>query len=216
MTTKHILYNDISIRRYLKSKMSLFRFYQNKLLEDYGKELNLNIIELGGEKQYNHQRFFPNALSYKCSNINRDHDYFLDITQMHFEDNSQDAYVSISVLEHVFEINKAFSEIERTLKPGGKLLLSIPFAYPYHDEVDYWRLSADSYTEFLKNYEIKAFVHFGGLFSTISDNLNRPRNKWNKRYFFYKLLGMCVLLMGKIFERKDGLPLGYGIYAVKK
>jgi ubiquinone/menaquinone biosynthesis C-methylase UbiE len=47
-----------------------------------------------------------------------------------------DAIICISVLEHVFEYDKAINEIERVLKPGGKLLLTVPFGFPHHDKVD--------------------------------------------------------------------------------
>jgi SAM-dependent methyltransferase len=213
---KHILISELNTKVYFSKSISLFRHYQNLFLEKFSAQLTGNIVELGGEIQYDHKRFFRHAQSFTCSNIGRDHEYYLDMTNMKLENNSQDSYICISVLEHVFEIRNAFAEIERTLKPGGKLLITIPFAYPYHDEVDYWRLSTDSYYELLKNFEIVSFVHLGGLFSSIADNLKRPKEKWNIRYTVYKIIGFLVLLVGRRLERKDGFPLGYGIYCIKK
>jgi len=44
---------------YQRDPTSLFRKYQDIFLERYGKELRGNVIELGGEKKYNHaQRSF--------------------------------------------------------------------------------------------------------------------------------------------------------------
>lgn len=212
----HLLLHDLSIKNFF-AKRSLFRHYQNLFLAKYGNLLTGSIVEIGGEKSYEYHRFFPNASTYVCSNVGRDYDHYLDVTNMSYEDESQDNYICISVLEHVFDIRKAFTEIERTLKKGGGLLITIPFAYPYHDEVDYWRLSIDAYNKCLENFEIKAFIHLGGLFSTVVDNLRSPAKKWKtKRYMAHKTLAFMMFLAGKLLERKDGFPLGYGIYAIKK
>ena len=212
----HILICDLSVKVFFSKSISLFRYYQNIFLKKYGGELTGTVVELGGEKEYNYQQFVPNASRYRCTNVARNFDEYLDITAMDLKNESQDSFLCISVLEHVFEIKKAFSEITRTLKPGGKLLLTVPFAYPYHDTYDCWRLSKDSYYEFLKGYEIRAFVHLGGKFSSIADNLKRPKEKYNPKYLIYKFIGFIVLLAGKKFEQLDGFPLGYGIYAIKK
>ena len=134
---------------------------------------------------------------------------------MELASSSVDAFVCISVLEHVFDITTAVREIARTLKPGGKLLLVVPFGFPHHDEVDYWRLSADAYPRLLADFTIDSFVHLGGLFSTIADNLKRPKDKLSKRYVFHKLLGLGTLMFRRL-ERIDGFPLGYGIVATRR
>lgn len=212
----HKLIFDLSAKVYFSKQLSLFRHYQNIFLEKYGNELDGNVIELGGEMGYSHKKYFSHAKSFTCSNISREYELYLDITNMGIESCSQDSFICISVLEHVFEIKKAIMEIERTLKPGGKVLITIPFAYPDHDEVDYWRLSIDSFKELFAGFEIRELVHLGGLFSSLADNLKRPKEKWTLRYTVYKLTGFVLLLLGKRFERMDGFPLGYGIYAVKK
>lgn len=209
------LITDIKLRDYLFGENSLFRHYQNLFLQQYGKELTGRVVELGCEKKYRHSRYFPNASEVICTNIDREYDEYLDITDMPFEDGSQDAYVCISVLEHVPEVGKALSEIDRTLKVGGKLLMTVPFAYPRHDVKDYWRLSESAYEDFLHDYEVKAFVHLGGRISTIVDVFQRPKQKVNKRYAVYKIFGLLVVLALKHFDTLDDFPLGYGVYAVK-
>ncbi len=216
LTRKALLITDLSIKGYVSGSVSLFRRYQNRFLEMYGKELTGNVIELGGEKKYEHQKFFPNAASYLCTNVNRDFDEYLDITDMRFEDNSQDAYVCVSVVEHVYQIEKALHEVDRTLKVGGKVLLVVPFAYPIHDEKDYWRVSESFLEEFFKGYEILALAHLGGLVSTLVSALQRPRGILSGRFFFYKLLGMSIALAFRSFDRLDGFPMGYGMLAIKR
>lgn len=202
--------------KYFKTKTSLFRHYQYVLLKQFGINFKGTVIEIGGEKHYEHNKFFPNATKYICSNIGRDYDTFLDITNTGFKDKSQDAYICISVLEHVPDVQKAIQEINRTLKPGGKLLLIVPFAHPFHDDVDFWRLSETSYTQFFSDYDIESFIHLGGIFSTCANAFQRPKGKISLRYFVYKIIGIIILLVGRAIETIDNVPIGYGIYAIKR
>jgi SAM-dependent methyltransferase len=71
-------------------------------------------------------------------------DYNYDITDMAFADNTFDFACAISILEHLPTPWAAIKELHRVLKPGGKIWLSIPMTYPYHeDPKDYWRASPD-------------------------------------------------------------------------
>ena len=59
---------------YQRAPTSLFRKYQDIFLAQYGRELRGNVVELGGEKKYNHARFVTNAVSYVCTNVARDYE----------------------------------------------------------------------------------------------------------------------------------------------
>ncbi|MEC4815283.1 MAG: methyltransferase domain-containing protein [Scytonema sp. PMC 1069.18] len=50
----------------------------------------------------------------------------VDITNMHFTDNSFDVILCNHVLEHVSDDSKALKELYRVLKPGGWALLQVP------------------------------------------------------------------------------------------
>lgn len=213
--TQAVLLEDLGVRVYLDWRKSILRHYQDAFLQRYGTSLTGEVIEIGGERSYKHDRFFPNASAYRCTNVARDHDEYLDVTNMNLPDASVDAFVCVSVLEHVFDIHSAIGEITRTLKPGGRLLLVVPFAFPHHDEVDFWRLGADAYPRLLEGFRIDAFVHLGGLFSTIADGLKRPKDRINKRYLFHKLLGLGIVVLFQHFETIDGFPLGFGIQATR-
>lgn len=57
-----------------------------------------------------------------------------------FADNSFDTIVCTSVLEHVPNAESAAAEMARTLRPGGRLLITVPFLYPTHESpYDFWR-----------------------------------------------------------------------------
>lgn len=204
------------LTKYFTTPKSLFRIYQDQFVSKIGKDLTDSVIEVGGETKYNHSSLFPNAKSFKVTNVNRDYEDFLDITKITLPDNSEDCYLCVSVLEHVFEFREGISEMRRTLKQGGRLIIVVPFSYPIHDEVDYWRFSPDSLRKLLDGFELEDFTVLGGKYSTFANVLQRPKRDISVKYLLMKLVGLAFLFFGKIREKHDGFPLGYGVCAIKK
>jgi SAM-dependent methyltransferase len=60
-----------------------------------------------------------------------------DASDLPFEDESFDAAICIEVLEHLFAPQDAAAEIRRVLRPGGRLIASVPNAV-------YWRMRLNS------------------------------------------------------------------------
>jgi SAM-dependent methyltransferase len=60
-------------------------------------------------------------------------DVYYDGKTLPFDDASFDAAVSFEVFEHVFNIDAMLVELRRTLKPGGRIVLTMPFAWPEHE-----------------------------------------------------------------------------------
>jgi len=59
-----------------------------------------------------------------------------------FPDRSFDIVLCTEVLEHTRKPFQVMDEIARVLKPGGYLLLSVPFIYPVHEAPhDHWRFT---------------------------------------------------------------------------
>jgi SAM-dependent methyltransferase len=57
-----------------------------------------------------------------------------------FRDRTFDAAICSEVLEHVADDGHVIREIARVLKPGGRLIVSVPFAFRYHpDPADFRR-----------------------------------------------------------------------------
>lgn len=60
-------------------------------------------------------------------------DIFGDARRIPLAEDSVDAVVMLEVLEHLKHPREALLEIARVLRPGGQLLLTVPFLYPIHD-----------------------------------------------------------------------------------
>ncbi|MEH6470966.1 MAG: class I SAM-dependent methyltransferase [Halopseudomonas sp.] len=70
-------------------------------------------------------------------------DYYYDGKAFPFEDESFDSVLCNQVLEHVFNPDHFICEIFRILKPGGKLLLTVPFVWDEHEQpFDFARYSS--------------------------------------------------------------------------
>lgn len=100
-------------------------------------------------------------------------DYECDLNKpLPLESNQFDTIVISEVLEHIANPELIWQEMTRILKPGGKIILSVPFLYKIHEAPhDYFR-----YTEFaLKNFAHKnnltivALKPFGGLPEVLTD-----------------------------------------------
>lgn len=215
-----VFINDIKwsyIRRYFNKKgTSLFRYYQEMALRNCSDSFKGEIIELGGEKHYNYSAIFKNCSNYIVSNIDRDYDAYIDVTDIKYENQSVDNYVMVSMLQHVDKPFQAINEVSRTLKTGGHLILINAFMHPVCDTVDYWRFSEDSYKLMLKdNFEIVKLYKLGGKYASMANIYQRPRNSRRPRAMIYKLIGFVVAIMGKFLETEDMSPIGFGVLAKK-
>jgi ubiquinone/menaquinone biosynthesis C-methylase UbiE len=64
------------------------------------------------------------------------------VYELPLQDESVDIIICLEVLEHLREDNKALEEIRRILRPGGRLIISLPgeFYFPqYLDLMGHWR-----------------------------------------------------------------------------
>lgn len=93
-----------------------------------------------------------------------------DVTALRWRDASQDGVISLDVLEHVPDHVAALREFARVLKPGGVLVLTVPFYEANADSAVIARLDAQGRIEHLGEPEfhgdpirggVPCFHHFG-------------------------------------------------------
>ncbi|WP_445453395.1 class I SAM-dependent methyltransferase [Flavobacterium sp. 25HG05S-40] len=82
-------------------------------------------------------------------------DVICDIENIPFKDNSIDYIINIAVLEHVPNPQRVIAEMNRILKPGGKMYCFIPFMQPFHaSPYDFQRFTYEGMKYQFKDFKI--------------------------------------------------------------
>jgi len=86
-----------------------------------------------------------------------------------FPDTSFDGVLSTQVFEHVADLEQCVAEIRRVLKPGGTLVLSVPFIYQLHGKPhDYRRLTEYGVVQMLRGFSVDTVRREGAVGSTLA------------------------------------------------
>jgi SAM-dependent methyltransferase len=86
-------------------------------------------------------------------------DIYYDGDLLPFESNTFDSILSNEVIEHVPSLHISLSELNRVLKPGGKILLTVPFVCFEHElPYDFRRFTLNGLVETLKEYGFEIIV----------------------------------------------------------
>jgi len=157
-----------SAKRIISYYVFRTRHFNDKCVKKFAKRVhNKKILELGSGKKikgkytYSAKKFFESSNEFICSDINNACGHrIIDVTKMNFN-KEFDIILCLSILEHVFDFNKAIKNIHKALKPKGTVLIFVPGFYPLHEEpLDYWRFTEHSLKRMLKDFkqvEVKTF-----------------------------------------------------------
>lgn len=143
----------------------------------------------GGAQPAERARFKKCVLVDNCEKYGPD--LVADVQKLPFEDGSIEAVLCLEVLEHVENPFAAVSELHRVLKPGGRLIASVPFFWPHHPAPgyykDFWRFTPEGLKELFKAFAQVEIVRKGGWVSALInfipsftrlDRLFRPFGFW--------------------------------------
>lgn len=102
-----------------------------------------------------------------------------------FRDATFEQILCSEVLEHLREPERAIAEMARVLRPGGSLLLTVPFAYPVHEApVDYQRFTPYGLeTRFRPYFDIEEISPLFTEEETIAVLLQRIAFQRNDRFY---------------------------------
>jgi SAM-dependent methyltransferase len=119
-------------------KMDVLRYEIFKKTESFVNEhMKGDVLEVGAGADYLKKTFagkYDNWVSLDYDIRSFSIDVQGDAQQLPFKDNSFDTIITIDVLEHIPNPEKAVKEYFRVLKPGGKIILSTPFMFWLHEE----------------------------------------------------------------------------------
>lgn len=150
--------------------------------------------------------------------------------ELEFADNSVDCVVCIGLLEHVRYPAKVILEIQRILKPGGKVYCTVPFLQPLHPSPeDYWRTTVSGLETWFEDFDKIESGFNSGPSSTLSWFLHEYE-KYINANLTESLSPILPLLKGSVkyiddyllhqnkldFEKANALACSIYFYGQKK
>jgi SAM-dependent methyltransferase len=116
--------------------ISIYRALEYEALSQL--EYRGRVLDFGGGRKAHYFDAFGSWLadgSYESANIDpaMEPTYVVDqFGGLPLDSHSFDMVVSINTLEHIYELDSTLDELLRVLKPGGRLVLAVPFLYRVH------------------------------------------------------------------------------------
>ncbi len=172
--------------KYTRLGFSVCKIYQ--VLELKKQKIQEEVIEFGSNNyeesliKFNKKKtkkiYFSNIFKNKDKNKNY---ISLDLENKNKEKKKFKSVVAYNVLEHIYDDTNAINEFKKILKKGGKLYISTPFLYRFHEAPkDYKRYTLEYFEKNLKrnNFKIKKKLSLGtgpflASYSLIFDYLNK-------------------------------------------
>jgi SAM-dependent methyltransferase len=135
-------------------------------MKKYASELTGKLLDFGcGCKPY--QSLFVNISEYIGIDIEdrgHDHknehvDFYYNGETLPFKDETFESILSNEVLEHVPNLHAILDELNRVLKPGGKILFTVPFVCFEHElPYDFRRFTIQGLINTLKEHNFKILM----------------------------------------------------------
>jgi SAM-dependent methyltransferase len=125
-----------------------------------GRVLSIGSLDDSDGQGGSYRDYFSSCSSYTTSEVDTgyDTDLILDVRSMSsVKSGKYDCIYCSGVLEHVDDFQSAVNEITRILRPGGLLLLGVPFRQAIHlAPTDYWRFTRYGLEKLLeRDFDIK-------------------------------------------------------------
>lgn len=209
---------------------SLLRLAEHKALSQIS--LSGSVLDLGGDTRSKYRTCFKGDPVFTTVNLDpkANPDILHDLEQpLPLPDSSHDHVVLINVLEHVFNYQQLLAEAQRVVRPGGSVIVVVPYLFPYHPSPsDYWRFSEPALKRMCVavGLTVHTVAPLGtGVFATRYVMLDRLLPKLIRmvafntlRYVTYTLDALfekVSLLTGRAY-RKESYALGFAFYATKE
>jgi SAM-dependent methyltransferase len=195
-----------------KSPLYIHYYFLNRDIKDaisnYAKG---NFLDLGcGNKPYQslYNPFTTSQLG--CDVVQSDQnsvDVVCPATDLKFNNDQFDTVLCTQVLEHVFEHDKLMSEAFRVLKPGGHLILTVPFAWELHEEpYDFFRYTKHALKQLFEQtgFEIDYIKPNGGKWAAIYQLRNNMMySSFRKRKTFFNKLKKILYMELRLTQLRN-------------
>jgi SAM-dependent methyltransferase len=194
----------LGLFEYLLRRKTPIRSLEDAMIEETLSTIEGTIVELGALGDGRKSAALV-ATKYLTTNVTPDATMTLDATAMTLEDDSVDAFLCESMLEHVGQPELVVREVLRTLRPGGVLILATPWMYPYHAAPDdFLRFSQSALRNLLTGFEIVESKPVGNYWTTMATFAQLKVHPWvhhsKSERALRLLLGSPLLSVGLIFN----------------
>lgn len=202
-------------------------------ISEFAPNLSGDLLDIGcGSKPYhslfNVHSYLGLELDSETARKKNFANKFYDGVHFPFSNESFDSALCNQVLEHVFNPDIFLSEIARVLKPGGKLLLTVPFVWDEHEQpYDYARYSSFGLRALLEKqgFNYIEYKKLGAdpscLFQLINAYLYKVINNWPRpaKLLFTITIMATINILGliarAILPRNPDLFLDHVVLAEK-
>lgn len=221
--------HDLARRRWFSAAMYLMEKQVRRGLSEHARG---RLLDIGaGDQPYG--KILPEAVTqYDSLDVERRHPdqtYVTSAAKMDgVPDAAYDSAICFSVLEHVPDPWQALGQIQRVLKPGAVLILTVPHLSRLHEEPhDYFRFTHYGLKALLEDsgFEILELEKNGGMLSFLSHQASTlllclcwrtPLLKQAAMIINVCLLVWPVALIDGVLMKRSLAPLNYYAVARKK
>ena len=222
----NIFYSGYLLRKKLLKAVDKYSNYMSGVMMDFGC----------GSKPYKSLFVVDNYVGVDFQGEGHSHeneqiDVFYDGKKLPFPDNHFDSVFSTEVFEHIFNLEEILLEVKRVMKPGGKILVTCPFAIPEHEQPnDYGRYSSFGLKHLFEknNFKVIEYENIGNHFEALIQlrisfyslvlfpKLNRlVIVKPICELLIYPLYNVYAILFSKLFPKNNMLYLNNVIVCEK-
>lgn len=201
---------------------TIARTFFNFEISKHVKNIGGVVIDLGGGKNPSYERFWqikPEKFIRVDINKSADPDIVADLNKsLPFSDDFADAAFLFNVIYILENPGKTLLEINRVLKPEGRLFLTSPFIFNEAKEPsDYRRFTSGGLEKLLKESGFKEFsiIPVGERFSAAVYLISPFLFFWPVKFIFYCLALIFDKLIPKKLKLKQSCPIGYFVETKK-
>ena len=213
----------INLLKETRRGKTIARILFNLKIAERVKNLNGIVVDLGSGFNPSHERFWqikPEKFIRVDINEKTEPDVIADLNKtLPFSDNFADAVLLFNVIYILENPTEILREINRILKPGGKIFFTSPFIFNEAKEPsDYWRFTSEGLKKLLEEAGFNSFLiePVGERFSAAAYLISPFLFFWPIKFVFYCLALIFDKLIPKKLKSKQPSPIGYFTEAIKQ
>ena len=217
-----IMVRILSLAKETYHGKTIARTLFNLKIAERVKNLNGIIIDLGSGLNPSHERFWqikPEKFIRADINKETSPDVIADLNKpLPFPDNFADSVFLFNVIYILENPSMTLREINRILKPGGRIFLTSPFIFNEAKEpVDYWRFTSGALEKLLKESGFEKYLiqPVGERFSAAVYLISPFLFFWPIKFLFYILAVAFDKIIPEKLKLNQPAPIGYFVEATK-